>query len=146
MRCCDRCGKEIWNFPQTQTMTPMVFITVFDFVAGFPNNTKIDLCVNCQKDFLEKFLIGEPDNDGYSEIKKTGEDVQCQLKEGAAMTDKKQRKTNKGDFCEANFHGECMMRCRLCGKVYEAQTEYIDEETGEHYCPWCYGYGRIDNG
>ena len=62
------------------------------------------------------------------------------------MAELKQRQTNNRDFCEACFHGEIWMRCRLCGKSYEAHSEIIDEETGERFCPWCDGYGRADDG
>ena len=55
--------------------------------------------------------------------------------------DEKRRETNRYDHIEASFHGECWVRCHLCGKSYEVQSEYIDKETGDHFCPWCYGYG-----
>lgn len=58
------------------------------------------------------------------------------------MSEQKHRETNMRDFCEASFHGEIWMRCRLCDRCYEAHSEFIDKETGEKYCPWCYGYGK----
>ena len=60
--------------------------------------------------------------------------------------EKPKRQTTKGDYCEAFFHGEIWMRCRLCGKVYDAYLENRDKETGKTYCPLCDGYGRADNG
>ena len=52
------------------------------------------------------------------------------------------RQNNKGDSCLGSGHGETWMRCRLCGRSYEAQSELIEKETGERYCPWCEGYGK----
>ena len=56
------------------------------------------------------------------------------------------RLENNGDRLEACFHGEIWMKCRLCGRAYEAHSEKVDKETGKRYCPWCDGYGRADNG
>lgn len=54
-----------------------------------------------------------------------------------------ERQTNDRDYCEASFHGECWMRCRLCGKAYEIYSE--NTENGKSYCPWCNGYGKEQN-
>ena len=60
--------------------------------------------------------------------------------------DELKRETNEHDFLEACFHGEIWMRCRLCGKTYEAYFQNRDKETGATYCPYCNGYGRVKNG
>ena len=52
------------------------------------------------------------------------------------------RQNNKSDTCLGSGHGETWMKCRLCGRSYEVQSEQIDKETGEKYCPWCEGYGK----
>ena len=52
------------------------------------------------------------------------------------------RQNNKWDSCLGSGHGETWMRCRLCGRSYEVQSELIDKETGERFCPWCEGYGK----
>lgn len=56
------------------------------------------------------------------------------------MDEVTERKTNKGDRCEACFHGEIWMRCRLCGKAYDAYSEIVED--GKTYCPHCNGYGN----
>lgn len=53
-----------------------------------------------------------------------------------------ERKTTKGDHWGACFHGEVWMKCRLCGRAYEAHFDEVDKESGEHFCPWCHGYGK----
>ena len=56
MRVCDRCGAEIKDFSNQQAVLPMVFVTLFDLVAGDPQNSVIDLCADCQTEFREKFM------------------------------------------------------------------------------------------
>lgn len=51
------------------------------------------------------------------------------------------RKNVRGDFPGGSFHGETWMRCRLCGRAYEVQSVNVDNETGDHFYPWCDGYG-----
>lgn len=54
------------------------------------------------------------------------------------------RKTAYGDRLEASFHGESWSKCRLCGKTYEAHSLIRGKKQDEYYCPYCFGYGKVE--